>query len=75
MLRLKPILLPIAAAFGLLPRLSLTAWLSLPIAIRAASVVLTQKGGALNAALAATGQAALAFSLLFWVGLMLARVV
>lgn len=67
--------LPIAAAFGLLPRLSLTAWLSLPIAIRAASVVLTQKGRALNAALAATGQAALAFSLLFWVGLMLARVV
>lgn len=41
-------------------------WFSMPFAIRATRVVLTQKGRPLNAALAGTGQTALAFSLLFW---------
>lgn len=56
---------------GALPPLSLLAWASLPFAVRAAKVVLTQKGRPLNAALAGTGQTALAFSLLFWLGLVL----
>lgn len=56
---------------GALPPLSLLAWASLPFAVRAAKVVLTQKGRPLNAALAGTGQTALAFSLLFWMGLVL----
>jgi 1,4-dihydroxy-2-naphthoate polyprenyltransferase len=62
------ILIP-AAWLNIVPWTSLLAWLSLPLAVRATRVVLTQKGRPLNAALAGTGQAALAFSLLFWVGL------
>jgi 1,4-dihydroxy-2-naphthoate polyprenyltransferase len=63
------LVLPLAAWLGIVPWASMLAWLSLPIAYRAARVTLTQKGRPLNAALAGTGQAALAFSLLFWVGL------
>jgi len=64
------ILVPVAW-LGLIPWASLLAWLSLPLANRAAVVVLRQKGQPLNAALAGTGQTALAFSLLFWAGLLL----
>jgi 1,4-dihydroxy-2-naphthoate polyprenyltransferase len=48
---------------------ALLAWLSLPIAMQATKVVMTQKGRPLNMALAKTSQTALAFSLLFWAGL------
>jgi 1,4-dihydroxy-2-naphthoate polyprenyltransferase len=65
------VLIP-AAWLHIVPWSSLLAWLSMPIAMQAAKVVLTQKGRPLNAALAGTGQAALAFSLLFWVGLLVA---
>ena len=41
-----------------------------PLALRAARVVLTRKGRPLNEALAGTGQAALAFSVLFWLGML-----
>ena len=64
------LILPFAAWTGIVPWVSLLAWFSLPIAIRAAHVVLTQKGRPLNAALAATGQTALVFSLLFWLGML-----
>lgn len=56
---------------GILPWPSLLAWASIPLALRATRVVLTQRGRSLNAALAGTGQTALAFSLLFWLGLLL----
>jgi 1,4-dihydroxy-2-naphthoate octaprenyltransferase len=56
---------------GIAPPLSLLAWASLPLAIRATKVVLAQKGRPLNAALAGTGQTALLFSVLFWIGLIL----
>jgi 1,4-dihydroxy-2-naphthoate octaprenyltransferase len=59
-----------AAWLHIIPWSSLLAWFSLPIAFRATRVVLTQKGRALNAALAGTGQTALLFSILFWVGLL-----
>jgi len=64
------ILIPAAWA-GLIPWAALIAWLSLPLAIQATRVVLMQKGRPLNAALAKTGQTALAFNLLFWLGLLL----
>jgi 1,4-dihydroxy-2-naphthoate octaprenyltransferase len=67
------LVLPVAALLGIIPWLSLLAWLSLPLAYRSTQVVLTQKGRPLNAALAGTGQTALVFSLLFWVGLLLSR--
>jgi 1,4-dihydroxy-2-naphthoate polyprenyltransferase len=55
---------------GLIHWATLLAWLSLPLAYQATQVVLTQKGRPLNMALARTGQTALAFSLLFWLGLL-----
>lgn len=64
------VLIPVAWA-GLIPWSALVAWFSLPIAYQASRVVLMEKGRALNIALAKTGQTALAFSLLFWVGLLL----
>jgi 1,4-dihydroxy-2-naphthoate octaprenyltransferase len=64
------ILIPVAW-LGLIPWTTLIACLSLPLAIQASKVVLTQKGRPLNAALAKTGQTALVFSLLFWLGLLL----
>ncbi|MBK9927126.1 MAG: 1,4-dihydroxy-2-naphthoate polyprenyltransferase [Anaerolineales bacterium] len=66
------ILIPVAWV-GLIPWTVLLAWVSLPIAFQATKVVLTQKGRPLNAALAKTGQTALAFSLLFWLGLLLQK--
>ena len=64
------VLIP-AAWLNLIPWAALLAWLSLPLAIKSARVVLTQKGSPLNAALAGTGQTALVYSILFWIGLVL----
>ncbi len=63
------VLIPVVAT-SLISWSALLAWFSLPLAIQATQVMLTQKGRPLNAALAKTGQTALAFSLLFWVGLL-----
>jgi 1,4-dihydroxy-2-naphthoate polyprenyltransferase len=62
------ILIPVAWG-GMIAWSALLAWLSLPIAMQATKVVMTQKGRPLNMALAKTSQTALAFSLLFWAGL------
>lgn len=64
------ILIP-AAWLHVVPWTSLLAWLSLPIAMQGTKVVLTQNGRLLNRALAGTGQTALLFSILFWIGLVL----
>ena len=61
--------MPVAAWLDVIPWTSLLTWISLPMAIRTINVVFTQKGRALNAALAGTGQIALLFSILFWAGL------
>jgi 1,4-dihydroxy-2-naphthoate octaprenyltransferase len=65
------LVIPLTAGLGIVPWLSLLTWASLPLAIRTARVVFTQKGRPLNAALAGTGQVALLFSILFWIGLVL----
>lgn len=62
------ILIP-ASWLGIIPWTTMLTWLSLPIAIQAGRVVLTHKGRPLNAALSKTGQTALIFSLLFWLGM------
>jgi 1,4-dihydroxy-2-naphthoate polyprenyltransferase len=64
--------LPVFCNLGLLSWGALLAWLSLPLAIKLARVVFTQTGQALNVALAGTGQLALAFSVLFLLGMLLA---
>ncbi len=56
---------------GSLPVLTLATLLSLPLAAKAARVVVTEDGRALNPALSLTGQTSLAFSLLFAAGLLL----
>jgi len=65
------ILLPVLIWHGTLPVFTLLAWLSLPLAWKSTRLVLTQRGRPLNAALAGTGQTALAFSLLFFIGILL----
>lgn len=62
-----------AAALGALPVTTLAVALSAPLASRAAKLVYTETGRPLNGALALTGQTALAFSVLFALGLVLAR--
>jgi 1,4-dihydroxy-2-naphthoate octaprenyltransferase len=64
------LIVPLAAWLGIVPWMSLLTWLSLPLAIRTTNIVFTKKGRPLNAALAGTGQVALLFSILFWVGLL-----
>ena len=65
------LLLPVLIWLGVLPVFTLLAWLSLSLAWRSTRLVLTQRGRPLNAALAGTGQTALAFSLLFFIGVLL----
>jgi 1,4-dihydroxy-2-naphthoate octaprenyltransferase len=65
------LVIPLTALLHIVPWTSLLTWLSLPLAIKTARTVLTQKGRPLNGALAGTGQTALLFSLLFWLGLLL----
>lgn len=65
------LVLPLAASMGVIPWSALLAWLSLPLALRATRLVFTQRGRPLNAALAGTGQTALLFSVLFWLGLLI----
>lgn len=64
------LVIPLAVALGVVPWTALLTWLSLPLAIRTTNIVLKQKGRSLNAALAGTGQVALLFSILFWIGLL-----
>lgn len=69
---LSYMILPVLVSFGILPWISLLVWLSLPLGWRSWQVVRQQAGRPLNAALAGTSQAALVYSLLFFVGMVLA---
>jgi 1,4-dihydroxy-2-naphthoate octaprenyltransferase len=64
-------ILPVLIFFDILPWQSLLAWLSFPLGWRTWKIVREQTGRPLNAALAGTGQTALLYSLLFFVGMML----
>ena len=64
--------LPVFYALKLLPWEALLAWLALPLAWKWTRVVFSQTGQALNAALGGTGLLALAYSLLFLFGMLLA---
>ncbi len=63
------LMIPFAAVIMVIPWSALLTWFSLPLAIKTTRIVFTQKGRALNGALAGTGQVALLFSILFWIGL------
>ncbi len=63
------------AVLGITPVFGLLAWLSAPLALALVRTVATVEGRPLNRALAGTGQLALAFSLLFSLGLVLYRAI
>ena len=65
------LVLPVLIGLRLLPLAALLAWGSLWVAWPVGQTVLTQRGRALNATLAGTGQVALVYSLLFLAGLLI----
>ncbi|MCL4528368.1 MAG: 1,4-dihydroxy-2-naphthoate polyprenyltransferase [Chloroflexi bacterium] len=67
------LILPFLIFLKIVPVITLLAWLSLPLAWKSLRIVFTQQGKQLNAALAGTGQTALAYSILFWLGIVLAK--
>lgn len=67
------LVLAFGVAIAWLPVLALLALLSLPLALKPLWVVFTEAGRPLNAALAATGQLTLAFSVLFALALLLSN--
>lgn len=62
-----------AALAEAVPVAAMLSWASLPLAYLTARSVFTETGRALNRSLAGTGQVTLAFSVLFAIGLLLAR--
>jgi 1,4-dihydroxy-2-naphthoate octaprenyltransferase len=64
------LLLPVLVVMQVIPIGGLLAWISLPLAYKSTRTVLTQTGRPLNSALAGTGQTALVYSLLFFVGML-----
>jgi 1,4-dihydroxy-2-naphthoate octaprenyltransferase len=62
-----------AALAEAVPVATMLSWASLPLAYLTARSVFTETGRALNRSLAGTGQVTLAFSVLFAIGLLLAR--
>lgn len=69
------VLLPLLIWQGTLPLSALLPWLAFPKAARLMQQVWHEQGGALNLTLAGTGQLALIYSLLFWIGLAAERVI
>jgi 1,4-dihydroxy-2-naphthoate octaprenyltransferase len=65
------LIIPPLILLDIIPAAALLVWLSLPVAIKSARIVITQEGRPLNAALAGTGQTVLAYSVLYWVGLLI----
>jgi 1,4-dihydroxy-2-naphthoate octaprenyltransferase len=63
---------PLYCALGWVPWWGMLTWLALPLAARNVRRMQTQKGSTLNAVLAGTGQLALAFGVLFLVGMIAA---
>ncbi|MFO3797413.1 MAG: prenyltransferase, partial [Anaerolineales bacterium] len=68
------LLLPFLISQGFLPLSAILPWLALPKAIRLIRQVWKEHGRALNLTLAGTGQIALIYSVLFWLGLLIAKV-
>ncbi len=65
--------MPLLIATKLIPAWGLLTWISLPLAWQNIRVISTQIGKNLNKALAGTSQLALIFSVLFFIGMLLAR--
>ncbi len=72
LLAISYLILPILILINLIPAWTLVVWISIPFAWKVASVVLKEEGRPLNAALAGTGKIALLYSILFFIGVLLA---
>ncbi len=74
LLSIAYLILPLLAGLQLLPAWTLVVWLSIPFAWKVARTVQTESGRPLNVALAGTGKISLIYSLLFFVGMVLAKI-
>ena len=74
LLAISYLILPVLAWMSIIPVWTLVVWLSIPFAWKVTRTVLTETGRPLNAALAGTGQISLIYSLLFLVGMILAKI-
>ena len=72
LLGISYLILPLLIWMRLVPIWTLLVWLSLPLAWKVAQTVLNETGRPLNEALAGTGKIALIYSILFFVGILLA---
>lgn len=75
LLGISYLILPLLIGLGLIPAWTMLVWLSAPRAWKVAQSVQTQSGRPLNQALAGSGQIALMYSLLFFAGIFLAKLV
>ena len=75
LLGISYLILPLLIGLGIIPAWTILVWLSAPRAWKVAQSVQTQSGRPLNQALAGSGQIALIYSLLFFVGMFLAKLV
>ncbi len=73
LLGISYLILPILIWMHLAPVWTLLVWLSLPLAWKVAQTVLNETGRPLNKALAGTGKISLIYSVLFFVGILLAK--
>jgi 1,4-dihydroxy-2-naphthoate octaprenyltransferase len=73
LLGISYLILPLLIWMRLAPVWTLLVWLSLPLAWKVAQTVLNETGRPLNEALAGTGKISLIYSILFFVGILLAK--
>ncbi len=73
LLGISYLILPFLIWMHLAPIWTLLVWLSLPLAWKVAQTVLSETGRPLNEALAGTGKISLVYSILFFVGILLAK--
>ncbi len=73
LLGISYLMLPILIIMRVIPAWTLVVWLSLPLAWKVAQTVRTEIGRPLNQALAGTGKISLIYSVLFFVGMAMAR--
>ncbi|MCP4139214.1 MAG: 1,4-dihydroxy-2-naphthoate polyprenyltransferase [Chloroflexi bacterium] len=73
LLGISYLILPLLIWMRIAPVWTLLVWLSLPLAWKVAQTVLNETGRPLNEALAGTGKIALIYSILFFMGIFLAK--
>ena len=73
LLAISYLILPFVLALGLVPAWTLLVWLSIPMALKVNQTVQSELGRPLNQALAGSGKISLIYSILFFVGMLIAK--